>query len=215
MKRYILGIIILLITFCAGNVYATITYNASQITYTRNNVEIPLSSAMDELYSESADTVSNLNTCTSSLSACNNKTIHFGTSSYQQSLGNLTSNRSASVPLGVGTYIVAVTGTYGAINPSTSFNSSNTNNYSEGSLPLTCSNCTKTLISSRFLHPVASEVSTSYTASGKLLHLYSTVSVYYVNITSQTNVSTTLTMSWTGTWSAEDVAIMATPISIS
>ena len=31
-------------------VYATLTYNASQITYTKNNVEMPLSSALDELY---------------------------------------------------------------------------------------------------------------------------------------------------------------------
>ena len=41
------------------SVFATLTYNASQIVYTKNNLEMPLSNVIDELYS-SASTIGNI-----------------------------------------------------------------------------------------------------------------------------------------------------------
>ena len=65
MKKYIkyvlcffVGIIFTLSIGC----FAVFSYNASQITYSKNNVEIPLSDAIDELYTTSNTTIDNLNT---------------------------------------------------------------------------------------------------------------------------------------------------------
>ena len=54
MKKYMIisvtSFVIGAIIFFSIGVYATLTYNASQITYTKNNIEMPLSNAIDELY---------------------------------------------------------------------------------------------------------------------------------------------------------------------
>ena len=59
IKYLIVGIILGLL-FGSVGVYATLTYNASQITYTKNNVEMPLSSAIDDLYTTQTTTINSL-----------------------------------------------------------------------------------------------------------------------------------------------------------
>ena len=60
--RYI--IISLLIGLLLGSVgvYAALTYNANQITYTKGNNTMYLSDAIDELYTTESTTINNLNT---------------------------------------------------------------------------------------------------------------------------------------------------------
>ena len=70
MKKYILVITLLIISFYVGNVYATLSYSASQITYTKNNIEMPLDSALNELYSEAnIDILTRLNLTSNKISA--------------------------------------------------------------------------------------------------------------------------------------------------
>ena len=67
MKKNILLIIISGLFFSSISVFATLTYSANQITYTKGNNTMYLSEAIDELYTTQGTTVTNLNNQVTSL----------------------------------------------------------------------------------------------------------------------------------------------------
>ena len=69
MKKYILVFILGGIFFSSLSVFATLTYSANQITYTKGNNTMYLSDAMDELYTTQNTTLTNLQNTVSSYSS--------------------------------------------------------------------------------------------------------------------------------------------------
>ena len=69
---FIIGFILGGLLFGIVGVYATLSYSANQITYTKGNNTIYLSEAIDELYTTQGTTVNNLQT---DLNTCNSRSF--------------------------------------------------------------------------------------------------------------------------------------------
>ena len=204
MKKNILIFILGGIFFSCISVYATFSYSASQINYKTTTLDL----ALDELYTTQNTTINNLN----------NRTISTGAPYTSESLGDLTTSRSTTINnLPVGKFMVLLVSTLQGINSTSSIGDVNVSvGVSDSVLGLTCTNCTKTKIDSKYYHPVASAENSSKIASSQKLHSQNHITIYMVDIISSTNsLTATKTSTWEATWSPEQVSIHAIPLSIS
>ncbi len=181
MKRNILFMLIgSFLTICIGiSAYAL---NASEITYKDNK---SVSSALDSLYEQVL------------------KEIDFDDALYNQNLGNAAGNRSSSLTLTKGKYIVLSVFNLGSGINSPKTGSSDTTNI------LDCTSCTKTKISGKYYEVTpSSQTYTNFYAYGVLR-----TTLYYVEVTDEED---TISTYWNGlsdnTYIGEIVALQAIPI---
>ena len=157
MKKYIkfiLGFIVGGIICTSIGVYATITYTASQIKYTKsNNQEVTLDSALNELYTN-IDSVSDLQ---SQLNAWNNKTFNFGTPSYNTSQGTYIPTRTASVSVSKGKYLIVKNETTGWNMPSSSTSYSASHGVSTKTIACQSNNCNIRQLTGYYNQPITGE----------------------------------------------------------
>ena len=189
MKKYAIGFIFGAIIFSIIRVYATVTYSANQITYTKGNNTMYLSEAIDELYT-SADRVPTIGVATYANSAGS-----------QQASGT----RKVTMNLNKGRYLVHIMLSLG-ISSTTSDDRGNT---CSGNDDLTCTNNCQVTRKDCYYR--------SFTASGTT-HGQAVVNIvsYIVNVTADNTTITGANSSWgrsTNSSVAEIITISATPIS--
>ena len=183
MKKNIVFFMLVAIMFTSIGVYAGTRISAADIDYNDTTVE----AAINDLYLEAY------------------KNITFATSLYNQSQGEKIANRSTSLTLSNGDYIVIALSNFGSA--ATSKNTS----VAASTQTISCNNgCTKQKIAGRDYKGFAKDMinSTSY------LNGHLDISVFYVKVNSASDTITSVSSNanYSNTKLGETVALQAIPI---
>ncbi len=158
MKKSILLVLITAIVFTGIGAFAAIEYQADEIGYGNGTVK----DAIDDLYTKT------------------NKDLIFGTKLNAYNIGDRTVNRSNSLQLSKGKYIVYL------VNADTYTESSKNDSvyYSGNSINLQCNSCEKQMISQDGFNIKATAAIKANTFLANVVH----IKAYYVEITADTDI---------------------------
>lgn len=207
MKKNILLVLIGIVIGITSTVLAS-NYLASEVVYNDTTVD----SALDELYTRTDTTITNLNNQIEELNNNMSNTIAmntFGTPLYHELYGNGDGNRTASINLSKGKYLVVATNGYGWTSGNITTPESN-ENYQSDSVSyknniITCTNCDKTYLSGYYNLGASTVLKSNVYA-----HLSMANSVYIVNMKSSGNVSINSTIN--ADHARHAISIIAIPI---
>ena len=202
---FIIGVIIGGIFFSCITAYATIYYEASQINYKGTTLD----HAIDDLYATQNTRVSSLENQIANMS------LNFGTTSYEQYMGNA-GTYTKTMNLSKGKYIIAVLFEHQMANKIDGMGNNPAANQAKNnviSISCTSNNCIKQNISGYVYHPAAE---TSVFSNEYYFHTKNYLSLYYLEVKQNSDtISTTLNPGYSNTGLAELIAIQAIPLTIS